>query len=83
MPKLKKLLRIYSFENAENPNKVVQALRHAVMNTKPHIRYRPGWQSTLFFLPFSMVPTWLADLIMANIFGSGVLPAGVPKQFIK
>jgi len=66
--------------NAENPNKVVQALRHAVMNTVPYIRYRPGWQSSLFFFPLSTIPSWLADLIMAKISGSGVLPASVRKQ---
>jgi NAD(P)-dependent dehydrogenase (short-subunit alcohol dehydrogenase family) len=69
--------------NAENPNKVVQALRHAVMNTAPRIRYRPGWQSSLFFFPLSMAPTWLVDLFMTKISGSGVLPAGIRKQLTK
>ncbi|CAF3406565.1 unnamed protein product [Rotaria sp. Silwood2] len=66
--------------NAENPNKVVQALRHAVMNTMPCIRYRPGWQSSLFFFPLSMAPSWLADLIITKISGSSILPAAVRKQ---
>ncbi|CAF0876705.1 unnamed protein product [Adineta steineri] len=69
--------------NAENSNKVVHALRHAVMNTNPCIHYRPGWQSSLFFSPLSMAPTWLADLIIARICGSGVLPAGVRKQHVE
>jgi NAD(P)-dependent dehydrogenase (short-subunit alcohol dehydrogenase family) len=67
-------------QNAENPSKVVRALRHAVMNTVPCIRYRPGWQSSIFFFPLSMCPAWLADLVIARIGGSGVLPAGVRKQ---
>ena len=69
--------------NAEKPSKVVEALRHAVMNTVPRIRYRPGWQASLFFFPLSMTPSWLADLIMARISGSGVLPAGVCKQLME
>ena len=36
----------------ENPMKVVRNIEHAVMNTKPEIRYRPGWQSKLFFIHF-------------------------------
>jgi len=58
----------------------VQALKHAVMNTVPYIRYRPGWQSSLVFFPLSIIPSWLADLIMAKISGSGVLPASARKQ---
>ncbi|CAF5117215.1 unnamed protein product, partial [Rotaria sp. Silwood1] len=37
-------------KHAEDPMKVVRALQHAVMNTVPRIRYRPGWQANLFFL---------------------------------
>jgi NAD(P)-dependent dehydrogenase (short-subunit alcohol dehydrogenase family) len=69
--------------NAENPSKVVQALRHAVVNSVPRIRYRPGWQASLFFFPLSMTPSWLADLIIAKINSSSVLPAGVHKQLIE
>jgi NAD(P)-dependent dehydrogenase (short-subunit alcohol dehydrogenase family) len=67
-------------QNAENPSKVVRALQHAVMNTVPCIRYRPGWQSSVFFIPLSMSPAWLADLVIARIGDSGVLPAGVRTQ---
>jgi hypothetical protein len=67
-------------QTAENPKKVIQVLQHAVMNTSPRIRYRPGWQSTLFFFPLSMAPTWLADWVMTKLFGPCALPAGVRKQ---
>lgn len=66
--------------NAENPQKVVKALRHAVMNTAPLIHYRPGWQSSLFFFPVSMLPAWLADIILIKTRGENVLPAGLVKQ---
>ncbi|CAF3493699.1 unnamed protein product, partial [Rotaria sp. Silwood2] len=41
--------------------KVVRALQHAVINTVPHIRYRPGWQSSLIFFPLSNLPAWMID----------------------
>jgi 11-cis-retinol dehydrogenase len=68
-------------QNAENPEKVVVSIQHAVTNTAPRIRYRPGWQSKFYFFPLSMIPAWLADLVMAKISGAGVFPAGVHKQF--
>ena len=40
-------------KKAEDPAKVVQALKHAVMNTVPQIRYRPGWQSSCVMFPLS------------------------------
>lgn len=64
---------------AENPNKVIEALRHAVMSTRPKIRYRPGWQSSLFF-PLSMCPAWLVDSLMEMSRDKSIIPAGVHKQ---
>ena len=66
-------------ERAENPKKVINALKHAVMNTVPHIRYRPGLQSRLFF-PLSLAPAWLVDRILALATGAPNSPAGVCKQ---
>ncbi len=65
---------------AENPIKVVYALQHAVMNTIPCIRYRPGWQSSLLFFPLSMIPDWITDFVMDKARGPNVTPAGVSKQ---
>ncbi len=65
---------------AEDPNKVVQALKHAVMNTAPRIRYRPGWQSPFVMFPMSRGPAWLADFIMIRPTLTGILPAGIRKQ---
>ncbi|CAF2633650.1 unnamed protein product [Rotaria sp. Silwood2] len=67
-------------QHAENPNKVVRALRHAVLNTTPHIRYRPGWQSSLVLFPLSRAPTVLIDWFLQKASPSRVLPVGLEKQ---
>jgi short-chain dehydrogenase/reductase family 9C member 7 len=67
-------------QHAENPQKVIKALRHAVMNKAPCIRYRPGWQSSLFYFPLSMLPAWLTDFIIIRLRGINVLPAGIAQQ---
>jgi len=66
--------------NAENPQKVVKVLRHAVMNSAPLIRYRPGWQSSLFFFPLSVLPAWLADYVLIKTRGLDIPPAGLLEQ---
>jgi NAD(P)-dependent dehydrogenase (short-subunit alcohol dehydrogenase family) len=67
-------------KNAENPIKVVRALQHAVMNTTPHIRYRPGWQSGIVMFPISMLPAWVTDWFLRSLTKSKRLPASVAKQ---
>ena len=67
-------------KKAEDPAKVVQALRHAVMNTVPRIRYRPGWQSSYVMFPISRGPAWLADWLMIRPSLKGSPPAGVRTQ---
>jgi NAD(P)-dependent dehydrogenase (short-subunit alcohol dehydrogenase family) len=66
--------------NAEDPMKVVRALQHAVMNTNPRIRYRPGWQSKLIYLLFRFSPVWLQDKFL--IYALTFVPAGVRHQLI-
>ncbi|UJR32212.1 hypothetical protein I4U23_019677 [Adineta vaga] len=66
-------------KRAENPKKVINALKHAVMNTKPWTRYRPGLQSPLFF-PLSLGPTWLVDPILAIALRSPNPPTGLRYQ---
>ncbi|CAF2124520.1 unnamed protein product, partial [Rotaria magnacalcarata] len=73
----------FLYRHAEDPNKVVEVLEHAVLNSKPEIRYRPGWQSKYFFLPLSMAPVWLVDLIINRMTYSHVKPAGVRKQHLE
>jgi retinol dehydrogenase-16 len=79
----KKLSDNFFYRQAEDPNKVVQALQHAVINSKPEIRYRPGWLAKLFFLPLSIVPAWLADLVLIGGMKSNLQPTGVGKQHIE
>ncbi|CAF1007230.1 unnamed protein product [Rotaria sordida] len=76
----KSIIKSPFINNAENPIKVVRALQHAVMNTKPHIRYHPDWQAKLFFYPISMLPAWLVDFLMLKLVSTSILPAGVNKQ---
>ncbi|CAF0755453.1 unnamed protein product [Adineta ricciae] len=65
---------------AEDPRKVVRALQHAVANTVPHIRYRPGWQSSLLFFPLSMIPAGITDFVLYRGQGRNVTPSGVYQQ---
>ena len=65
---------------AENPAKVVRALRHAVMNSAPQIRYRPGWQSTYVMYPISRAPDWIADYLVMKGTITSPLPASVRNQ---
>jgi NAD(P)-dependent dehydrogenase (short-subunit alcohol dehydrogenase family) len=67
---------------AEDPIKVVRVLEHAVMNTNPRIRYRPGWQSSFIFFPLSMLPAWIVDLLLMKINKLALLPASVYKQLM-
>lgn len=76
----RKLSENFLYRHAEDPNKVVQALEHAVINSKPEIRYRPGWQSKFFFLPLTILPTWIADKVLIGAMNSNIQPAGLRKQ---
>ena len=67
-------------KHAEDPMKVVRVLEHAVMNSEPCIRYRPGWQSSVLFFPISTLPTWVADWILLRVLKLKSLPAGVSQQ---
>ncbi|CAF0886597.1 unnamed protein product [Adineta steineri] len=77
---IQEVLNNIFMKRAENPAKVVQALKHAVMNTVPQIRYRPGWQSSYVMFPISRGPAWLADMLMIRPSLKGTPPAGISKQ---
>ena len=66
--------------NADNPSKVVRAIQHAVMNTKPRIRYRSGWQGKLIFFVLYLSPTWLSDKLLAKALN--FVPSGVRHQLL-
>lgn len=65
---------------AEDPMKVVRALQHAVSNSQPLIRYRPGWQSSYFFFTLSIIPAWITDLLLHYARGQNITPSGVLYQ---
>ena len=64
-------------QTADDPIKAVRAVCHAVTSSKPRIRYRPGWQSSLFCFPLSMAPAWLVDLLIRLGQRKMALPSGV------
>ncbi|CAF1416057.1 unnamed protein product [Adineta steineri] len=64
--------------SAENPDIVIQATQHAVSNTKPFIRYRPGWQSKMFFLVSQLFPSDIMDSFLTM--GPTLIPDAVHKQ---
>jgi len=66
--------------NAASPLTVVRAIEHAVMNMKPRIHYRPDWQGKLIFFTLYLFPTWLSDMIIANIWN--FVPDGVRHQLV-
>lgn len=65
---------------AEDPIKVVRAIEHAIINTQPSIRYKPGWQSKFIWYPLSIIPAWLADFYFIKTRSTSVPPAGTKKQ---
>jgi hypothetical protein len=65
---------------AEDPIKAVRAVLHAVMNTAPRIRYRPGWQSGIVCFPMSMLPAGIVDYLLEPSSESTHIPASVQKQ---
>ncbi|CAF2821987.1 unnamed protein product [Rotaria sp. Silwood2] len=67
-------------QTADNPMKVVSAVCHAVTSSKPRIRYRPGWQSSLFCFPLSMAPAWFTDFLIGLGQRKMALPSGVLKR---
>ncbi|CAF3272683.1 unnamed protein product [Rotaria socialis] len=67
-------------QTADNPMKVVSAVCHAVSSSKPRIRYRPGWQSSLFCFPLSMAPDWFTDFLIGFGQRKMALPSGVLKR---
>ena len=77
---VKRISDSFVYRYAEDPTKVVRVLQHAIVNSKPEIRYRPGYQSKLFFLPLSMAPAWLVDSIVNRAIYSDVIPADVRKR---
>ncbi|UJR14366.1 hypothetical protein I4U23_001362 [Adineta vaga] len=67
-------------KHADDPIKVIHVLQHAVMNTVPHIRYRPGFDSSVIYFPLSMLPTGLVDYVAFKEKASSTIPTGIQNQ---
>jgi NAD(P)-dependent dehydrogenase (short-subunit alcohol dehydrogenase family) len=66
--------------HADNPHRVVGAIRHALSSPTPWLRYRPGWQAKLFFYLLYLPPAWLIDLLLDKALN--FRPSGVKDQLI-
>ncbi|KAL3832402.1 hypothetical protein ACJMK2_024049 [Sinanodonta woodiana] len=52
--------------NSPKVHKVVDAYTHALTARFPKARYTVGWDANLFFRPLSLLPDWVADLIIGR-----------------
>lgn len=58
----------FMLENASRQlHWVVDAYYHAITARWPRLRYRCGWDSILFWIPISFLPTELADWIFRKM----------------
>jgi NAD(P)-dependent dehydrogenase (short-subunit alcohol dehydrogenase family) len=64
--------------NADDPMRVVGAIQHAITNTEPRLRYRPGWQGKLIYFVFYLSPAWFSDKLLS--IALNVVPSGVHHQ---
>lgn len=65
---------------AEDPMKVVRAMKHAVTSVKPNIRYQPDLQGAFIFAPLWYFPAWIVDQIMNKLMKTETIPSGVHSQ---
>lgn len=67
--------------SADNPDRVVEVLLHAVLNSEPRIEYRPGFQAKLLLFCSYVCPAWLMDFLLD--LGETAMPAGVQQQLVE
>ncbi|XP_068121265.1 retinol dehydrogenase 7-like [Hyperolius riggenbachi] len=56
-----KVLRLIMGMASPKINKVPDCMEHALTAVHPWTRYSPGWDSKLFFIPLSYLPTFISD----------------------
>ena len=54
----------YSVFMSPHIYKVVDAMAHAVMSTRPRLRYMVGWDHKIFWGPLSLLPSEVQDLVL-------------------
>jgi retinol dehydrogenase-16 len=65
----------------QEPQIVVDVLKHAVTALRPYTRYNVGHDAKFVFLPFSYLPTVVADYLWLNVIQKDIpTPAGLLKK---
>ncbi|UJR23218.1 hypothetical protein I4U23_026237 [Adineta vaga] len=64
--------------NADSPQTVVRSIKHAIMSARPCTHYQPGWQGKLIFFGLYLLPTWIIDKIIENVWN--FIPNGIRDQ---
>lgn len=63
---------------ADHPSTVVRSIEHALSSTRPQISYRPGWQAKVIVYFLYLLPTYLSDMLISQVFH--FVPSGVQHQ---
>nr|XP_028577270.1 17-beta-hydroxysteroid dehydrogenase type 6-like [Podarcis muralis]XP_028577271.1 17-beta-hydroxysteroid dehydrogenase type 6-like [Podarcis muralis] len=58
-----KLLKFFSFTGSSNFQPVTDSIEHALTSCSPHIRYCPGWDAKLLYVPLSYLPDSIFDFL--------------------
>lgn len=56
-------------------NWVVNSYYHAITAKYPRFRYRCGWDCVLFYIPYSFLPTGIADNFLRFLMRKNLKPA--------
>ncbi|KAI3421217.1 Protein CBR-dhs-20 [Globodera pallida] len=75
--------RLFKELASDRLDHVVDAYFHAVTARFPRYRYRVGWDAILLYIPYSFLPTGLADFVFRTItqlLSGDSLPAALEKQ---
>ncbi len=63
---------------AQDPQKVVKCICHAICSRHPKPHYFPGIDARCFFFPLSKSPTWIVDPIVQT--NMGIKPAAIHRR---
>ncbi|XP_032992302.1 17-beta-hydroxysteroid dehydrogenase type 6-like [Lacerta agilis] len=61
------LLKFCHFTGSSNFQQVTDSMEHALTSCSPRIRYCPGWDAKLFYVPLSYLPGSVLDFLMRCI----------------
>ncbi|GMS93963.1 hypothetical protein PENTCL1PPCAC_16138, partial [Pristionchus entomophagus] len=69
-----------TFAASHNLNWVVKHYEHALFSFWPRLRYYTGWDSKFLFIPLSVMPTFMQDLILLVMYKLQPGPSLVPQS---